>query len=85
MIKVAQDLWVEDGHVSVSLFEDILDIVVLGIAFELLFWPNIRIRAQVMIVIKAIDELLSVNVFLVRGAAVPQVGVGVDDKYFFSR
>jgi hypothetical protein len=38
-----------------------------------------------MIVIKAIDELLSVNVFLVRGAAVPQVGVGVDDKYFFSR
>ena len=37
-----------------------------------------------MIIIKAVDKLLSVNVLLVSGTAIPQMGVGVDHKYFLA-
>ncbi len=37
-----------------------------------------------MIIIKAVDELLSVNVLLIGGTAVPQMGVGVDHKDLLS-
>ena len=84
MIEVAKNLWIENRDVSIAFFEDILDIILLSIAFEFLFWPNIRFRAQMMIIIKAVDELLSVNVLLISGTAVPQMRVGVDNKYFFS-
>jgi hypothetical protein len=76
-------LRIEYSDVSVTLFEDILDIILFGITFEFLFGPKISIRTQVMIVVKAIDKLLSVNVLLIRRTAVPQMGVSVDDKYLF--
>ena len=37
-----------------------------------------------MIGVEALDELLAVNVFLVGGAAVPKMGVPVDDEYLFT-
>jgi hypothetical protein len=37
-----------------------------------------------MIIVKAVNELLSVNVLLIGGTAVPQVGVGIDHKDFLS-
>jgi len=37
-----------------------------------------------MVVVEAIDELFSVNIFLILGTSIPQMDVGIDNKYFFS-
>src|SRR5271166_1629687 len=41
VIKIAKILRIENCDVGVALLEYVLDIVLLGIPFEFLFWPNI--------------------------------------------
>src|SRR5262245_1636918 len=85
MIKIAKILGIENSDIGITLFEDVLDEILFGIPFEFLLWPNIRIRTQMMIIVEAVNKLFSVNVFLISGTGVPQMGVTVDDKDSFSR
>ena len=56
-----------------------------AVFLELLLLPELLLRAQVrMIGVEAVDELLAVDVLLVCRAAVPEMGVSVDDENLFA-
>jgi hypothetical protein len=38
----------------------------------------------VMVVVEAIDELFAMNILLILCTSIPQMDVGIDNKYFFS-
>src|SRR5260221_253851 len=46
--------------------------------------PDVFLGAQLMVVVKAIDELFPVNILLILRTPVPQMNMGIDNKDLFS-
>jgi hypothetical protein len=46
--------------------------------------PNEILRAQLMIVVEALDKLFSMNVLLILRTSIPKMDVSVDDEDLFS-
>ncbi len=85
LIEIRQIGRLQDRHVVVTLDEKIVVHGVRRILVELLLRPHFLRRAQrVVIAVEAVDELLAVHVLLIGRAAIPKVGVAVDDENFLA-
>src|SRR5690348_6652663 len=84
MIKFTQILRIENRHIGIAFLENIFDEVLFRIPFKFCFGPDIRVRAQMMIVVKTVDKLLAVNILLVSWTAVPQMGMSINDEDLFA-
>jgi hypothetical protein len=84
VIKVAQVLWIENRYVDVAICENIFLEICFRIFLIFLERPDVLLRAQVMVVVEAIDELFAVNISLILCTSIPQMNVRIDNKYFFS-
>jgi hypothetical protein len=84
-VEILQVCRLKDRHVVVTLDEQVV-IHRLGAVFvELLLRPDILLGAQRRVVaVETVDELLAMDVLQVLLAAVPQVGVTVDDEDLFA-
>jgi hypothetical protein len=79
-VPVGQVRRLQDRQVVVPDLEQVVDHLLLGVALELGERPLVLLRREVrVVVVEALDEAFAVPVDLVRRAAVPEVGVAVDD------
>ena len=85
LVEVLQISRLKDRHVVGSVDEQVV-IHFVGVVFaELLKRPQLLLGAQRRVIgVEAFDELLAVNVALIVRAAVPHVGVAVDDEDLFA-
>ena len=84
-VEVLQVSRLEDRHVVVTFDEQVVVHRLGAVLVELFLRPDIFFRAERrMVAVEAVDELLAVDVLQVLLAAVPQVGVTVDDEDFFA-
>ena len=84
-VEVAEIRRLQDRHVDVTLDEKVVVHGLGVVLLELVLGPQLLLGAQArVIVVKAVDELLAVDVLLVCRAAVPKMGVAIDDKDLFA-
>ena len=85
LVEVAKVGRVQDRDIVRPVDEQVVIKIVGAVLLELRLLPQLLLRAQVRVVgVEALDELLAVDVALVRRAPVPEVGVAVDDENLFA-
>jgi hypothetical protein len=84
VVKVPQILWSEDRHVRMPFPEHIFLEIGVRIFLILFERPDVFLGAQLVVVVKAIDELFPMNILLVLGTPIPQMNMAIDNKDLFS-
>src|ERR1700722_1451252 len=85
LVEIGQIGRLQDRHIVVAGYEQVIEHRLGVVLLELAEFPLLRRWAEIgMVGIKALDELLAVNVLLVRRASVPEMRMSVDDKNFLT-
>jgi len=85
VVEVGQVRRLQDGDVVGPVHEQVLVHLLGAVLVELLLRPNLVLGAERGVVaVETVDELLAVNVLLVRRAGVPIMHMPIDDENIFA-
>src|ERR1700730_920321 len=83
-VKFTKVCRLKDRHVGIPLFKKVFHQIGFAVFLELLTWPIVLFRADLVVVIETINKFFPVPVALVSRTRIPQRNVTVDYKYFVS-